>query len=218
MSAGLSLTATYSRGFGENWTTIVNEFDLEPRGWLPSQTPIAHRFVATAVYDFPFGKGKNYLTTGVMSHILGGWQTGITYEFRAGDFLTWGNYFYYGDFNTLPDDLTSTPKTLSQWFNTDLPFEKTSSKNPAAYHERIFPQDITSVRQDGINQWSGNLRREFRVAERVSFELRMDALNLQNRSQFNPPNTNPTSSNFGNITAQTSGVNRFYQLQGRIRF
>ena len=149
---------------------------------------------------------------------MGGWQTGITYEYRAGEFLGWGNYFYYGDFGSLPDDLTSSEKTLQSWFNTDLPFEKTSSKNPNSFHERIFPLDITSVRRDGINQWSANLRREFRIKERMSFEIRMDALNLQNRSQFNPPSTTPTSSNFGVITSQTSGVNRFYQLQGRIRF
>jgi hypothetical protein len=218
MSDGLSLNATYSRGFGQNRDTIVNEFDREPRFWLPEQTPISHRFVATAVYDFPFGPGRQYLTSGVWSHIVGNWQTGVTYEYRAGDFLSWGNYFYYGDFNSLPNDLTSSPKSLEQWFNTDLPFEKKSSLNPAAYHERIFPLDLTSVRRDGINQWSANLRRDFRLREGMTFEVRFDALNLQNRSQMNPPSTNPTSSNFGRITAQTSGVNRFYQLQGRIRF
>ena len=59
MSAGLSLNATYARGFGSNWDTIVNEFDPEPRYWLPEQTPISHRFVATAVYDFPLAGAEN---------------------------------------------------------------------------------------------------------------------------------------------------------------
>jgi hypothetical protein len=78
--------------------------------------------------------------------------------------------------------------------------------------------DITSVRADGLNQWNANLRRDFRVKERLTFEVRMDALNLFNRSQFSAPDTNPYNTTFGKITSQTSTLNRFYQLQGRIRW
>jgi hypothetical protein len=32
------------------------------------------------------------------------------------------------------------------------------------------------------------------------------------------PDTNPTSTNFGRITSQTAGINRWIQLQARITF
>jgi hypothetical protein len=217
-SGGLNITAAYTRAMGESWTTIVNEFDKEPTYWLPNNSPRPHRLLATAIYQFPLGKGRRFLSGGVLGHIVGGFQTSVTYEYQPGPFLSWGNYFYYGDFATLPSDLTEGTKTLNRWFNTDLPFEKVSSKNPASYHVRSFPLDITSVRGDGVSQWSANLRRDFELKEGVRLELRLDAINLQNRSQMDSPSTNPTSSLFGVITAQTSSLNRFYQLQGRIRF
>jgi len=66
--------------------------------------------------------------------------------------------------------------------------------------------------------WNGNLRRDFRVKEKMTFEVRVDALNLLNRSQFAAPDTNPFNTTFGLVSSTTSTLNRFYQLQGGIRF
>jgi hypothetical protein len=49
-------------------------------------------------------------------------------------------------------------------------------------------------------------------------EVRMDALNLLNRSQFAAPDNNPFNTTFGVVSSTTSTLNRFYQLQGRVRF
>jgi hypothetical protein len=43
-------------------------------------------------------------------------------------------------------------------------------------------------------------------------------MNLQNRSQFDAPTTNPYSTNFGRVTTQTAAMNRFIQAHVRIRF
>ncbi|MEK7409666.1 MAG: hypothetical protein AAB225_31785 [Acidobacteriota bacterium] len=77
---------------------------------------------------------------------------------------------------------------------------------------------VTVVRADGINQWNANLRRDISLKERMRLDLRLDALNLQNRSQFNPPEMSPYSTNLGKITSQTSSLNRFYQIQARVQF
>jgi hypothetical protein len=68
------------------------------------------------------------------------------------------------------------------------------------------------------NQWNANVQRDFRIREGLVFQARVDAINLQNRSQFAGPNMNPLSSEFGRITSQTNTRNRFIQVQGRIRF
>ncbi len=52
--------------------------------------------------------------------------------------------------------------------------------------------------------WNANVLRRIRMTERVRLELRGDFINIQNRSQMNPPDLNPTSTNFGRITSQTS--------------
>jgi hypothetical protein len=52
----------------------------------------------------------------------------------------------------------------------------------------------------------------------MTFEVRMDALNLFNRSQFSAPDNNPFDTTFGLVSSTTSTLNRFFELQGRIRF
>jgi hypothetical protein len=142
----------------------------------------------------------------------------LTYDFQQGPFLTWGNNFYYGDLKTVGETLTQGAKTLDRWFNTGAPFERNSANQPAAYQARIFPVDVTSVRADGLNQFNANLRRDFRLREGMIFEVRVDALNLLNRSQFAAPDNNPNNTTFGKVTSTTATLNRFYQIQGRIRF
>ena len=52
----------------------------------------------------------------------------------------------------------------------------------------------------------------------IELNLRLDALNLQNRSQFNGPSASPTSTDFGRVTTQSDAMNRWIQIQARIRF
>jgi hypothetical protein len=218
LSKGFNLNATYTKSYAQVYNLIQNEFDSVPRQWTPTNSPLPNRFNATGIYEFPFGPGRAYLKSGILSHVVGNWQVALTYDFQQGNYLGWGNNYYYGDLNKVGETLTQGTKTLDQWFNTTAPFERNSANGPAAYQTRIFPVDVTSVRQDGLNQWNGNLRRDFRVKEKMTFEVRVDALNLLNRSQFAAPDTNPFNTTFGKITATTATLNRFYQIQGRIRF
>lgn len=218
LSKGLNLNANYTYSNASTYTSIINEFDTAPRQWTPTNTPLPHRFNITGIYEFPFGPKRAWFTSGILSHVVGNWQIALTYDFQQGPFLSWPNDFYYGDLSTASETLASGAKSLNQWFNTSAPFERNSANGPAAYQARVFPVDITSVRADGLNQWNANLRRDFRVREGMVFEVRMDALNLFNRSQFSAPDTNPFNTTFGLVSSTTSTLNRFYQLQGRIRF
>ncbi|MCA1850411.1 MAG: TonB-dependent receptor, partial [Acidobacteria bacterium] len=54
----------------------------ERRG--PSDFDVRHRFVASYIYELPFGKGRSYLTEGALSHILGGWRISGVSNIRSG--------------------------------------------------------------------------------------------------------------------------------------
>ncbi|MBI3684447.1 MAG: TonB-dependent receptor, partial [Acidobacteria bacterium] len=41
----------------------------------PSDSNVPRRFVFSATWDLPFGRGRQYLTSGWAAHVLGGWQT-----------------------------------------------------------------------------------------------------------------------------------------------
>jgi len=120
--------------------------------------------------------------------------------------------------DTLSADLLQGERAVGRWFNTDLPFEKSASKTPNGYNLRVFPTRIEGVRSPSTSLLNANLQREFKVKERVAFQLRADWLNVGNQSLLNGPNTDPTSTNFGKITSQTNSQNRFLTLQGRLRF
>jgi hypothetical protein len=218
LSKGLNLTANYTYSDASVYNSIINEYDTGPRQWTPTNTPVPNRVNVTGIYELPFGPRRAFLKSGMLSHVIGNWQVALTYDFQQGPFLSWGNNFYYGDLSTVSQTLTQGTKSLNQWFNTSAPFERNSANGPASYQARVFPVDITSVRADGLNQWNANLRRDFRLREGMTFEVRMDALNLLNRSQFSGPDNNPFNTTFGQVSSTTSTLNRFYQLQGRIRF
>ena len=129
-----------------------------------------------------------------------------------------GTSYYRGDLDTFAEDATADDPTLEQWFDTSLPFERAAANQPAAFQARVFPRFFDGVRADGLNQWNLNVLRRVRLTDRVRLELRADFINLLNRSQMNPPDLSPTSTNFGRITSQTASLNRFYQIQTRLLF
>jgi hypothetical protein len=188
-----------------------------------------HRVVATGIYELPFGKGKRFAASApaLVNHIVGGWQLAATYEWQPGPMTDWGNRFYY---NGDPNDIAGVERTWDRWFdNTKFPcgttpsgpgFEACSDRQPADFHRRVFPTRLEGIRRDSTNQWNANVSKNIRVNERWNrnMQLRLDALNLQNRSQMENPNTDPFSSNFGRITSQTSATNRWIQVQMRLTF
>ena len=103
-------------------------------------------------------------------------------------------------------NINSGVRTLDRWFNTDG-FEKDPRKQPAAFQARQFPQRVDGARADVLNRMDANIQRSFQLREGVSLQLRLDTLNLANHTQFDPPNLDPTSSNFGKITSNSSSTN-----------
>ena len=53
----------------------------------------------------------------------------------------------------------------------------------------------------GFNNWDFGLHKLTRVTESVAFLVRAEFFNLFNHTQFNNPNGNFTSSNFGRVTS-----------------
>jgi hypothetical protein len=211
-ASGFTFNANYTALYERDRTFYYNEFDAEP-SWRQSNSGVPHRFAATGIYEFPFGKGHQFAQSGIASKLFGGWQLAAAYEWQPGALLDWGNLFYSGDLS----NINTGTRTLERWFNTDG-FERDAQKNPAAYQGRVFPTRVDGVRGDGLNRLDTNIQREFRVKERIALQFRMDALNVANHSQFDNPNLDPTSTNFGRVTNNTSSTMRFLLFQMRVKF
>ena len=209
---GFNLNMAYTRTYGRR-NTYLNEYDTEASWYEPNDVR-PHRFTATSVLELPFGKGRAMARSGLLSWIVGGFQVAATYEWQPGPLSSWSNGFFFGDVADIP--LSADQRTLDHWFNTDN-FGRTTALSPARYWARVFPLVVSDMRRDMTNQWNVNLQREFQFKEGVKFQMRVDALNVQNRSQFGDPTTDPLNTNFAKVTSQL-GTNRFIQIQGRLQF
>ena len=214
-SAGWNLNVGYTALKLREADFFANEFDTQ-RTLRPSNDGRPHRFTMTAVYELPFGKGRRMLSSAPrwLDLVAGGWQAAATYEYQPGPLVDFGNLFYYGND---PSQVAKVDRSYETWFNK-ANFENVAARGPNGPHVRVFPTRIAGVRVDSTNQWNANFGKNFAVTERVKMQLRLDALNVQNRSQMAGPNTDPFSTNFGRITGQSAATNRWLQVQARLTF
>lgn len=217
-SKGYNLNIAYTGFKLREADFFANEFDTQ-RTERPSNDGRPHRFTATGVWEVPVGRGKRLLGSAnrAVDMALGGWQFAATYEYQPGPLVDFGNLFYYG---SNVNEVANVNRTFETWFNT-ANFERTAARGPNGPHVRVFPTRIPGVRTDSTNQWNANVSKNIKIiaGERpVNMQLRLDAINLQNRSQMAGPNTDPFSTNFGRITSQSAAVNRWIQVQARITF
>jgi hypothetical protein len=211
-SKGVSFFAAYTRSYAQTADIFLNEFDAAPSS-RESNFARPHRFVFTGIWDLPLGQGRPFAQRGIANWVFGGWQLGGAYEAQPGPLLDFPNLFYNGDIS----QINTGVRTFDRWFNT-ANFERVAARGPAAFQTRVFPTHVDGLRADYTNCINGNLQRDFRIREGAGFQVRMEALNVTNRTQFGAPETNPLSTNFGTVTIQSQTNKRTIQLQGRIYF
>jgi hypothetical protein len=215
-SSGWNFMASYTGMRIREADFLFYEWDQKPSERI-SNDGRPHRFITTGIYELPFGRGKKFGANAnkAADLVIGGWQLASTFEWQPGPLVDFGtNVWYYGD-NT--DDITNVTRTFETWFNT-ANFERVSARGPNAFHRRMFAPRLGDLRRDHTLQWNANVSKNLRFTEKLNLQLRLDALNVLNRSQMNSPVTDPYSTNFGRIVSQTSATNRWIQVQARLTF
>jgi len=238
-SHGILSSLTYTRAFGrQEWQP--NSFNPS-LSWELNPNTRPNRLVWNAVWELPFGKGRQWLTHGPMQHVVGGWQLSWVYQYQTGAPVSWGNLFYCGTVDQVVQALNesathsansrqeySTAAVYSPVFNPAdsatgaipsgfVGFEGRSALQPGSYQLREFPQYVNALRADPIRNWDVKIYRRFTLYERLNLNLGIDGLNLANHTQFGAPVLSPTATNFGAVTSQANGA-RQLQMNLRIEF
>ena len=202
-------------------------FDLRDRNlnYTFSDFDRRHVFQGTYTYELPFGKGRKYLSDipAVVDHVIGGWQMAGTVIWMSGRPFT-----VYSGINTVSNVVQSTADCngctrdsgqlvlesgRNFWFN-------------AATRSQFSAPAPGSIGNTGRNfflapiyfQWDSSLSKKFRITERVSFDLRLDARNVLNHPSFDNPTAVITSAIFGRINDSVTNNARRIQLSGKISF
>lgn len=206
----VSVEKRFSRGllFHSAWTwskfmeatSYLNDPDLRP-AYTISDLDATHRFVLSGIWELPLGRGRALF--GKMNRILdlflGGWQVQGSYEGQSGQPLGFGNAIFNGKLSDIV--LPVSQRTADQWFNTEAGFERRSAFQLSGNY-RTFPLRFSGIRSDGINNLDASFMKKFRISEKFTAQFRMEGINALNHVQFANPNTTPTSTAFGTITAE----------------
>jgi hypothetical protein len=191
---------------------------------------VTHDFKFGFVYDLPFGKGRQYLTHGPASWILGNWGLNGVLTYASGLPIELTSSYVlplYGASNgrSIPY-VTSYNGWQPNWNGR---FDPTVDTFLVPYGTGPFPlQGLSTpdnnsfgnatrfnpkVRQFPNLNENLALVRVFPVKESIKFELRAEAFNVFNRVRFGPGDLNLQDANFGRLTSSADLLNTPRQLQ-----
>jgi hypothetical protein len=175
-----------------------------------------HILKLNTLYELPFGGGRRWLRSGVISHILGGWRVGAIQAYMSGvPIAVMRN-------NPLPIFNSQTRPTITGYDNWRGPIsgDKFDPARDRFLDRTVFPAQPAAfgnatrynpkVRAFSTFTENISIAKSFRLGEDKRLDFRWEVLNLFNRTVFNIGNTNLNSNAFGVVTSQ---VNSPRQMQ-----
>jgi hypothetical protein len=225
-----------------------------------------HVFNLNAVYDLPFGKGKSFFngSGGAVDRLVGGWQLGGILRINTGTPLTIvdprgtlnrvgrsANQTAVTDLtNAQISDLIGIFKQNGVVYYINPSVINTNGRAAAPFGQTAFPGEVffdngpgqsgtlarSTINGPLFTELDMSLTKSIRLTEKMRFQIRADAFNVLNHTNFltgiltpglglgGTGNTifNINSPTFGQITeANTiggSGLNRVIQVAGRFEF
>ncbi len=224
-AAGVGATGSGYQGFMNNHDPSLD--------YGPSDFNVPQRFVASYIYQLPFGRGQKFLggANRAANLAVGGWQvTGIT-TFQSGF-----------PFSITASDIGGVLNTQFQRANykPGCNIKSGLTKKLQRINMACFTQPALGtfgdtkrnfLRQPGINNWDMGFGKTFDIAERLKFKINVDTFNTFNHHQYDiatngliaggsgggsAVSNGVASSTAGQITG--SGPSRIIQLAGKITF
>lgn len=227
-SHGLSFIVnyTYSKSL-DSWTqpgwccsadTWQNAYDWRAN-YGDSLTDAPHLFSGSFIYELPVGNGKAFLNRGgIANGVLGGWRLSSTFQAHSGlpYTPTMGTANLSGSLagswypNRLTNGALSNP-SINGWFNPN------AFVQPAAFTFGNSGRDI--LRGPSWKDMSLSLAKNFRIrqlGESGQLQVRVDAFDVFNISNFGMPNSSIGAAGVGVISS--ANTSRNLQLGAKLTF
>ena len=186
-------SAGFTRSVSWTWSKL-----MEARSYLNGGDPMpeqvisdqdrTHRFVVTAIYELPFGKGKRLGRSwhGFASKIISGWQASGIYQGQSGAPLGFGNAIFLGNLQDIPiaNGAANCGPLVQYRCGIRAEFRVATEPKPA-HPELPFLRN-----PPGWSQQPGRRdHQEYAAQGGVQLQLRFEGINALNHAQFNRPNT-----------------------------
>lgn len=208
-----------------NDTTYATHISFD-RSYSNYDSP--QRFIASAGYELPFGRGKEHLQSGIGNAIAGGWQFQPILQFRTGyPFSPTGGSCACGTYVPLRVNLAAgrtsgkiSGPSWSKWFDESAyALPPTVSGSTATYvngtsgYQGVVKRN--TLRGPGTSDVDFSAIKNFPIRETVTGQFRAEAFNIINHPIFGNPSGNITSAS-GATISQTSIDNRDLQFALKI--
>ena len=245
----LSKALTDATDAAGSQTDLVSFRTLRDKGldYRRSNQDQTHRFVANAVYDLPFGKGKYFMSSsnGVVNQLIGNWTVGsiVNWQGRPPIYVAAGRTTF-NSFNAANNPAQLVGISFEE-FKKNVGIFKTPGGilfiNPNILDITYAPNGriATSRLKAGLlgtpapgafgnfplNSINGptyfnidmSVTKRFKVRERISLELKTTFINVLNHANFVYATQNFDSTSFGLINT-TSGNDRIIHFTGTMNF
>ncbi len=191
-----------------------------------------HQVKVNYVYELPIGPGKHWVTKGIQSAVLGGWRIGAVQEYSSGVPMGFSGAYGFplvgnrptittyegwraptkGDSFDPGADRYFQTNTMANWPTTggltgDTPVIIQEGWFPVQPRDRLGNMTRNNPKMRNFPLYNENisLAKTFTFTERRrELDLRFEAYNVFNRTQFGTPNTNLGDANFGMVTSQAN--------------
>jgi hypothetical protein len=213
-SKGLLLKGAYTWSHAidytddDGWASVGwNDPNVFQRNRATAGFDRTHVFQLGWVYELPFGKGKPYASSGILSQIIGGWQfsgiescyTGNPFTVRAaGTSLNAPNNWQTAD------QVKPNVNFLGQVGANHYWYDPTAFGAVTA--QRYGTSGRNTLRSPGVWNTDMSIVRNFPIKERAQLQFRTEFYNLPNTSHFFPMGGGVNS------TSTTLGTGSFMQI------
>lgn len=237
------LTSGISFNFNYTWSHFLD--DMDSSGWGSHMGPqtyqnaydpsanygasnfdIRNAFKGNAVYQLPFGRGKQFLNNSTLLDLIaGGWQASGTIQLMDGQPFT----------PTISSNNSYAQGNNSDWYPNVVGDPHVSNRNYKNWYNSaafVAPASGTfgnmrrnSLTGPGIELVNLSAGKTFTIWEEVKMQIRADATNAFNHTNFAQPNSsltcNGTGGSCGGTVTNISGIQgngRTMQLGARFSF
>ena len=207
----LNVAYTWSKNITDNPTSFVNAapqntYNIrDDRGRAPLDR--THVFSANYIYELPFFTKQQ----GFVGKVLGGWQASGIVSLSTGLPLTITTSSYDpAGLGLIPalvagarprvlcDPTENAPQTVDQWFNTAC-FERNPAAGTTGIPNVVGNSGRGILDGPGLKKVDFTMTKNIRFTENVRLQLRAEAFNVFNHTNFRAVSTNVTATTFGQV-------------------
>ncbi len=207
----LGAAYTWSKALGvTTGSPISNPYDVRTAGYGPLPQDRTQSLVINYIYDFPSLSRKGFLDNGVARVVLNGWQLSGLTSFASGapTNVTYGisgvspqalNRQITGSEDIAPRVILTCNPNLSRGDRNISAFIDTSCFAPAPKGSVGLDSGYDRLRGPGLENWDMSLFKNISIKERARAQLRLEAYNVFNHTEWATFNSSITFNSTGQI-------------------